>query len=112
MCVDTKIIDGKKIIETKALIDCGAQGIFMDEWFTKKHWLLLLRLKKEIPVSNIDKTLNKNGPIKQFTQLPVKISGNIVSSDAATQLCLASAWLRPWAELFLLQLAQGSFSLL
>ena len=31
MCVSTKIIDGKKIVETKALIDRGTQGIFMDE---------------------------------------------------------------------------------
>jgi len=37
MNVDTKIIDGKKIVETKVLIDCGAQGAFMDEQFTKKH---------------------------------------------------------------------------
>ena len=29
--VDTKIIDGKEIVETKALIDCGTQGTFMDE---------------------------------------------------------------------------------
>jgi len=31
MNIDTKIIDKEKIIETKALIDCGAQGVFMDE---------------------------------------------------------------------------------
>ena len=31
MHVNTKIIDGKKIVETKALIDSGTQGIFMDE---------------------------------------------------------------------------------
>ena len=37
MNVDTKIIDEKKIVETKALIDCGAQGTFMDERFAKKH---------------------------------------------------------------------------
>jgi len=31
MNVNTKIMDGKKIVETKALIDCGTQGAFMDE---------------------------------------------------------------------------------
>jgi len=80
MNVDTKIIDGKKIIKSKVLIDCGAQGAFMDERFAKKHQLLLLRLKKEIPVSNVDETPNRNGPIKQYTQLPVKIKGNIIST--------------------------------
>jgi len=67
MNIDTKIIDGKEIVETKALIDCGAQGTFMDERFAKKHQLPLLWLKKEIPVSNVDETLNRNGPIKQYT---------------------------------------------
>jgi len=67
MNVDTKIIDEKKIVKTKALIDCGAQGTFMDKRFAKKHRLPLLWLKKEIPVSNVDETLNRNGPIKQYT---------------------------------------------
>jgi len=35
--VDTRILDGKKIIETKALIDSGAQGAFIDERFAKEH---------------------------------------------------------------------------
>jgi len=81
MNVNTKIIDGKKIVETKVLIDCGTQGAFMDEQFTKKHRLLLVRLKKEIPVSNIDETPNRNGPIKQYTRLPVKINRNIISTQ-------------------------------
>jgi len=37
MNVDTKIIDEKKIVKMKVLIDCGAQGTFMDEQFAKKH---------------------------------------------------------------------------
>ena len=35
--VNTEIIDGKKIVATKALIDSGAQETFMDERFMKKH---------------------------------------------------------------------------
>ena len=81
MNVNTQIIGGKKIIKTKVLIDCGTQGVFMDEQFTKKHQLLLIKLKKEIPVSNVDETPNRNGPIKQYIQLPVKINGNIISTQ-------------------------------
>jgi len=81
MTVNTKILDGKKIVKTKALIDCGAQGAFIDERFAKEHQLPLLRLKKEIPVSNIDETPNRNGPIKYLTRLPVKIDGNIISTE-------------------------------
>ena len=80
MCVNSKIIDGKKIVETKVLIDSGAQGIFMDEWFAKKHQLLLLRLNKEIQVSNIDESPNKNGPIRFHTWLPTKINGKTIST--------------------------------
>jgi len=35
MTVNTKIIDEKKIVETKALIDCGTQGAFIDEQFKR-----------------------------------------------------------------------------
>ena len=80
MNVNTQIINGKKIVETKVLIDCGAQGAFMDEWFMKKHQLPLIKLKKEIPVSNVDKTPNRNGPIKSYTWLSVKFDGNIIST--------------------------------
>ena len=80
MCINTKIIDGKKIVETKALIDSGAQGIFMDEQFAKKHQLPLLRLNKEIQVSNVDESLNKNGPIRFHTRLPMKIDGKTIST--------------------------------
>jgi len=81
MTVNTRIIDGKKIVKTKVLIDCGTQGTFIDEQFAKEHQLPLLRLKKEIPVSNVDETPNRNGPIKYLTQLPVKIDGNIISTE-------------------------------
>jgi len=47
----------------------------------KRNQLPLLRLKKEIPVLNVNKTPNRNGPIKYYTQLPVKIDGNIISTE-------------------------------
>ena len=77
--VDARILDGKKIVETKALIDSGAQGAFIDERFAKEHRFLLLRLK-EIPISNVDETLNRNGPIRYITRLLIKIDGNIIST--------------------------------
>jgi Aspartyl protease len=78
--VDTKILDGKKIVETRALIDSGAQGTFMDERFAKKHGFPLVKLEKEIPVSNVDDTPNQNGPIKSYTRLPMRINGKEVST--------------------------------
>lgn len=63
MHIDTTIIDENKSVGIKVSIDGGAQGIFMNEKFAKKHQLPLLRLEKEITVSNVDNTLNMNGPI-------------------------------------------------
>jgi len=80
MIIDAKILDGKEIIKTKALIDSGAQGAFIDERFAKEHRFPLLRLKKEILISNVDETLNRNGPIRYITRFPVKIDGNIIST--------------------------------
>jgi len=79
--VNTIILDGNKIVKTKALIDCGTQGAFIDEWFAKEHRLPLLRLKKEILVSNIDETPNRNGPIRYLTWLPIEINGNVISTE-------------------------------
>ena len=63
MHIYTTIIDENKSVGIKVSIDGGAQGIFMNEKFAKKHQLPLLRLEKEITVSNVDNTLNMNGPI-------------------------------------------------
>ncbi|KIJ93717.1 hypothetical protein K443DRAFT_55507, partial [Laccaria amethystina LaAM-08-1] len=63
MHVKTRIINGEKSVEIKALIDSGAQGNFMDEEFAKKHRIPIVRLKKEIRVSNVDESPNKSGPI-------------------------------------------------
>ena len=37
-------------------------------------------MNKEIQVSNVDESLNKNGPIKFHTRLPTKIDGKTIST--------------------------------
>ncbi|KIK05714.1 hypothetical protein K443DRAFT_3714 [Laccaria amethystina LaAM-08-1] len=80
MHVKTRIINGEKSVEMKALIDSGAQGNFMDEEFAKKHRIPIVRLKKEIRVSNVDESPNKSGPIRFETRLPMKIDGKTIST--------------------------------
>ena len=100
MRVDTKIINGKKSTATKALIDSGAQGVFMDERFAKKYGLPLVKLSKEIPVSNMDNTLNQNGPIKEYTRLLTIIDGKefstrfLVSNLGKEDVILGLPWLK------------------
>jgi hypothetical protein len=46
----------------------------------KKHQILIVRLKKEIRVSNIDESPNKSGPIRFETRLLTKIDGKTIST--------------------------------
>jgi len=62
--------DGK-IVETKALIDSGAGGTFMDQNFARKHRLPLEKLEEPLIVFNVDGTQNKRGTITHFTELDV-----------------------------------------
>jgi len=62
--------DGK-IVETKALIDSGAGGTFMDQNFARKHRLPLEKLEEPLVVFNVDGTQNKRGTITHFTELDV-----------------------------------------
>jgi hypothetical protein len=47
-----------KEINTNALLDSGATGMFMDKTFTIKKRFTMRRLRKEIPVYNFDGTNN------------------------------------------------------
>jgi len=62
--------DGK-IVETKALIDSGAGGTFMDQNFARKHRLPLEKLEEPLIVFNVDGTQNKRGTITHFTELDI-----------------------------------------
>ena len=100
MRVDAKIIDGNKIVATKALIDSGAQGNFINDKFAKKHRLPLLKLKKEIPISNVDNTPNKSGPIRFHTRLLLTVDGKtysiqfMISDLGKDNVILGLPWLK------------------
>ncbi|KAF8227393.1 hypothetical protein L208DRAFT_1296858, partial [Tricholoma matsutake] len=65
MHLDVKVLgtNGKKAIETKALLDSGAGGIFMSHKFTEENRLKLHPLERIIKVKNMDGTPNKKGEI-------------------------------------------------
>ena len=60
-------------IETKTLLDCGAGGIFMDQNFARKHNIRTTKLEQPIRAQNVDGTDNKQGTIRFYTDLNIKI---------------------------------------
>ena len=65
--IESKTMEGKKIVETPVLLDTGAGGIFMNKAYTKKHNIELYKLNSPIIPRNVDGTLNQAGKITHYT---------------------------------------------
>src|ERR1700678_3072845 len=68
-----KTVTGNKNIETKVLLDTGAEGLFMDKNYAEEHDVILQKLLNPIIPRNIDGTLNHAGQITLFTWIQAKI---------------------------------------
>ncbi|KIK38081.1 hypothetical protein CY34DRAFT_42298, partial [Suillus luteus UH-Slu-Lm8-n1] len=55
------------------LIDCGAEGEFIDWQYVCRNGIKSHELDKPIPVRNVDGTLNKNGKITRYCNLSFSI---------------------------------------
>jgi len=90
---------GKKTIETKALVDSGAGGTFIDQNFARTKGFRLQNLEHPITVYNVDGTLNKRGTIIHFVETNVKIGGRtqeirfLVSGLGCQRVILGFPWL-------------------
>jgi hypothetical protein len=77
MCISISLwYDGRRKVGTKALIDCRAQGMFIDRTFTERNGIPLALLKKLIQAKNVDGTLNKRGVITHFTRSHITVHGS------------------------------------
>ena len=65
----------QKTIETKALLDTGAGGKFIDQNFVRNQKIKTKNLKHPIKVFNVDGTPNKRGTITKYTRLDLTING-------------------------------------
>ena len=68
-----KTIRGNETVETKVLLDTGAEGLFMDKNYAEKYDIVLQKLPNPITPSNVDGTLNHAGQITHFTWIQAKI---------------------------------------
>src|SRR5271168_1185951 len=71
--IKLKTIRGNETVETKVLLDTGAEGLFMDKNYAEKHDVVLQKLMNPITPSNVDGTLNHAGEITHFTWIQTKI---------------------------------------
>src|ERR1700678_3985616 len=74
-----KTIRGNETVETKVLLDTGAEGLFMDKNYAEEHDVVLQKLTNPITPSNVDGTLNHAGEITHFTWIQAKIDKRILS---------------------------------
>src|ERR1700678_4451062 len=68
-----KTIKGNETVETKVLLNTGAEGLFMDRRYAEEHNVTLQRLPNPIIPRNIEGTSNHAGQITYFTWIQAKI---------------------------------------
>jgi hypothetical protein len=69
-------LDGR-VQRAHAMIDSGAEGIFLNRKYVEKNRLECVRLQRPIPMFNIDGTLNKDGSIEETISIQVKGAGHV-----------------------------------
>ena len=70
----------KKNVETKALLDTGAGGKFIDQNFVLQNNLRTHKLVKPITVYNVDGTENKTGTITRYVDVNLQIGNRTTST--------------------------------
>lgn len=66
--IPIKLNVGNKSVETKALIDSGAEGMFINSKLIDEKGFKTLPLSCPITAKNVDNTINKQSLITRFTR--------------------------------------------
>ena len=62
-------MDDQRSFHLKALIDCGSMGSCVDKQFVEENNLTTKRLLMPIPIYNVDRSANTNGPITEVLEI-------------------------------------------
>jgi len=87
------------IVEATALIDCGADGVFMHKKFASKNKISLKALETPIICRNVDGTLNREGNITHMASMEISIQGRthmqgfLITGIGENDIILGMAWL-------------------
>ena len=66
----------QKGVTVKVLLDSGAMGLVMSSEFARKQGFKLKRLERPMNVRNVDRSLNKEGPIEYTMEVNIYSQGH------------------------------------
>ena len=69
-------IDTQEEIMVEALLDSKATGLVMSSEFAKKQGFKLKKLERPMNVRNMDRSLNKEGPIENTVEVNIYYQGH------------------------------------
>ena len=70
----------KRIVETKALLDTGAGGKFINQNFVLQENIRTHKLEKPITVYNVDGTQNKTGTITWYVDVNLQVGNRTTTT--------------------------------
>ena len=98
--VELRTMDTSENFALKALLDCGATGLFIDQAYVQRNHLRTRELRCSIPVYNVDGTLNEAGSIRHIVELVLSYKDHTERAQFAVtnlgnqDLILGLSWLR------------------
>jgi Retroviral aspartyl protease len=98
--VELQTTDTQLTKSTKALLDCGATGLFMGKDFTEREQIETKKLSVPIPVRNVDGTLNEAGPITEVADMVLHYQNHsertvfAVTATGGEDIILGLPWLK------------------
>jgi transposase InsO family protein len=98
--VEIVTTDTQETKSLKALLDCGADGLFMDRDYVRKNQLTTRALTRPIPVYNVDGTANEAGSICEVVDVVLRYRDHAERAQFAVtglgnqDMILGYSWLR------------------
>jgi hypothetical protein len=98
--VQLQATDTGEVHGVEGLLDCGADGEFLDTEFVRANNITTRALSQPIPVNNVDGTPNEHGPISEVATLVLRYKGHservvfAVTRLGKEDMILGLPWLR------------------
>ena len=99
--IPVRIESEKGKTDAKALLDSGAEGVYINANYVQKHQLPLQNLKTPIYPRNVDGTPNKNGAIRHAAILRMEMGDDhkervlfLVTDTGNHDILLGTDWLK------------------